>query len=349
MVLQSVRTIGFVLFLALLHVTSTTCFIAEHRPRDLRFASTRGPLSSFPTVIRSFELGRIEVSATSDHISGAECGKDFPPAPRLTVLLPAYNEVKRIGETLDSYQSYLSTSKEWRNKSQILVVDDGSDDGTADFVRCDDWKQDNMVGVTCISLPQNEGKGAAVSFGIDHLVKQCGDEPCLVLIADADGSGDIFCLSNMTNALGALITSSQNQPLSAESFWNVPAIMNGYRGYEGSSLPRSILRWGFRTTVRVLCGDLRVRDSQCGMKLLTLAAARQLYVDLNLRRWSHDVEVLYRAREWNMSIAEQAVPWQDKEGSKLVESSSGTVQASAIMFMEVLRMRLEYALGRWKL
>ena len=333
---------GLLLLVVLLTFKTVSCFsahAAKHKPKDSPFRSIHDPKASFT------DSGRISLFATSGQLQ-AESTHQLPPPPPLVVLLPAFNEVKRIGETLDSYQSFLSSSHQWKNKSQILVVDDGSNDGTPDFVR--DWKRDGMVGVDCVSLPQNEGKGAAVSFGIHHLVETYVDDPCLVLIADADGSGDISCLENMANVLGTLIA-SQSQSLPEEELWNTPALVNGFRGYEGSSLPRSILRWGFRMTVRGLCGDLRVRDSQCGFKLLTLAAARQLYADLNLKQWSHDVEVLYRAREWNMCIAEQAVPWQDKGGSKLVASSSSAVQASTIMFLEVLRMRIEYALGRWRM
>lgn len=263
--------------------------------------------------------------------------------PNLVVLLPAYNEVERIGDTLAAYTFYLSSSNKWKDKSHVLVVDDGSDDGTADFVCSSDWNY-----VDCISLPNNQGKGAAVSFGIRYLMDHCNEEPCLVLIADADGSGEISSLEIMVQSLEQLIA-SQPIPLEQHDFWNVPALVVGNRGYDGSSLSRSFLRWGFRTTVRILCGDLRVCDSQCGFKLLTLAAAKSLYHDLSLQRWSHDVEVLYRAREWNIIITEEVVKWQDRDGSKLVTSAYGAVQASTIMLLEVLSMRIKYLLGQWKL
>lgn len=349
MVSQSARKIGFVLFVLLIHLRAIACFappraFERSKPRDSIFTTTHAPKALAP---KSFHPSIRRFAISEDVIQPEQL---LPPTPpRLVVLLPAYNEEQRIGETLHSYQSYLSGSDPWKEMSEILVVDDGSDDETASFVRrWQDGQDDCSVNVTCISLPQNQGKGAAVSFGIALLNEKYGDDPCLVLIADADGSGDIDCLNNMANALSRLIASSQCSH-DDDSFWKTTALINGYRGYTGSSLSRSILRWGFRTTVRLLCGDLRVRDSQCGFKLMTLSAARQLYANLNLQQWSHDVEVLYRAREWNVPIAEEVVPWQDKPGSKLVVSLFGAIQASAVMFSQVLQMRLEYALGRWKL
>lgn len=336
----NLRKIGFLL--VIFHVRACACFPpAERRSRNSLFESSGVPKTW--ATIEFYDTTSIVRNSQSNQ-DELECTSQFPPVPHLVVLLPAYNEVQRIGDTIETYQYYLDSCDQWMEKAQILVVDDGSEDGTSNFVQS--WKSDGKVHVDCISLSHNEGKGAAISFGIRHLVTQYADEACLVLIADADGSGDISCLKKMVTSLGHLIAS---QTLSEESFWHVPALVVGNRGYKGSSLSRSILRWGFRTTVRILCGDLRVSDSQCGFKLLTLAAAKRLYVDLNLKRWSHDVEVLYRAREWNMPITEETVRWKDKEGSKLITSPFSAVQVSSIMLLEVLQMRIEYDMGRWKL
>mmetsp|Transcript_22125 Transcript_22125/g.49410 ORF Transcript_22125/g.49410 Transcript_22125/m.49410 type:complete len:86 (-) Transcript_22125:24-281(-) len=84
------------------------------------------------------------------------------------------------------------------------------------------------------------------------------------------------------------------------------------------------------------------------MKLMTLDTASVLYCNLNLKKWSHDVEVLYRARIRGISLAEVPVRWKDEEGSKLVTSAGGAVGASVSMLLEILRMRIEYAVGRWQ-
>jgi dolichyl-phosphate beta-glucosyltransferase len=336
------RKIRLPLFICLDVIVRATCFTPLPRTRNTKFAKN-GASKTAPVTCDTTCIVWIGKSGQDE----AESTAQIPPIPHLVVLLPAYNEVHRIGDTIETYQSYLESSDEWKEKTHILVVDDGSKDGTADFVLS--WKSDGKVNVDCLSLSQNQGKGAALSFGISNLVTQYAKEPCLILIADADGSGDISCLDKMLQSLGHLIASQTAWP-SNESFWRTQALLVGNRGYEGSSVSRSILRWGFRTIVRILCGDLRVKDSQCGFKLLTLTAANRLYSNLNLKRWSHDVEVLYRAREYNIPITEETVQWQDKEGSKLITGSPfGAVQVSSVMFLEVFRMRIEYAVGRWKL
>jgi len=304
--------------------------------------------------------------------------------PRLTVVLPAYNEEDRLEETIVTYRSYLANSKLWGRDggkfSSLLVVDDGSTDGTCDVVS----RQKNIkpVGVganelndgykgillNCISLIENEGKGAAIGAAIENLSKQIVDDQkgCLdvdkngwvILIADADGSGNIKCLDRMVYELATMLTStySRKNDISESSLlsplpytlWNYPAIVVGDRGFKGTSPLRAVTRWGFRTTVQLFCGGLSVKDTQCGFKVMTLTAGKNLYANLNLKSWTHDVEVLYRAKEMNLPVSSSLIEWQDKEGSKLEASVGGTLGISIVMLFEVLSMRLAYLFGRYR-
>eukprot|EP00804_Cyclotella_cryptica_P010677 CCRYP_005468-RA/>CCRYP_005468-RA protein AED:0.37 eAED:0.42 QI:0/0/0.5/1/1/1/2/410/334 len=293
----------------------------------------------------------------------------------------------RIGHTLSKYIAFLRQSqvyqyspttascKEARNRESsldncvtstrstgnvsILVVDDGSTDLTAEFVRnksyleaisepppsIDCWKVDENV--KCISLSQNEGKGAAIERGMQEIATHTGTATReIVLVADADGSGDIACLNNMIEQLEMLLLcSGQNKSRTA-----MDAFVAGYRECNDKSLLRRLLSWGFRTAVSVIfigC-DTQARDTQCGFKLMTVSSGKALYKNLNLRRWTNDVEVLYRAKLMSIPVGECKVPWVDAEGSKLVTSTSAAITMSLVMLREIAEMRIQYTLGNWR-
>jgi len=298
--------------------------------------------------------------------------------PNLTVILPAFNEESRIRTTIETYRSYLRASPHWvrdgKSGCDILVVDDGSNDDTCrvvnEFVIEDSslsTPYDADVKIRSVSLVENEGKGAAIARGIAevehqyhrHQLKDSNCRGWIILVADADGSGDMKSLDDMMDTLFSTILvqmiSGNDENINHESNysdafpWKYPALVVGNRGYEGASMSRVITRWGFRTTVQLFCGDLNVRDTQCGFKLMTLTAGSYLYSQLNLKRWSHDVEVLFRAKEMGITVVETTVGWRDMEGSKLASTLGGTIKISAIMLFEVLTMRIAYLFGRWKI
>ena len=354
----------------------------------------------------------------------------------LTILIPAYNEIDRIGETLCTYINYMKhqpvyqhcatasssleehstirTTATTTGQCSILVIDDGSTDGMCKYIKEKTWlevpetqnwtatddSRENYCwsvneNVSCISLPSNQGKGAAISRGMVEL--QCGTTEndgidvvsshhtttcqtrSIVLVADADGSGDISCLNDMLHSLECLLESSSTTITTSTSTLTstnaVPendlALIVGKRQYPQSKSPlRSILSWGFRTCVSALFigatttttsssnennninkpyNTLGVSDTQCGFKLMTVKTGKLLYHQLNLKRWSHDVEVLYRASCLcsNVRVGECDVNWVDKDGSKLVSSGKDAVVMSAMMLSEIGKMRLLYALGKW--
>lgn len=353
---------------------------------------------------------------------------------KLTIVIPAYNEVNRIGETLCNYINYmkcqpvmnysshqmlLQTDNNMANSNaastktmntgecSILVVDDGSTDSTAQYVHDKEWlivqNDDDFdqsekkheknywkvsEDVKCISLPSNRGKGAAVAYGMSALhqhqqqQKQCTTDKdtseedttirSIVLVADADGSGDISCIHEMIHSLECLLSSSSLSKTTSDL-----GIIVGKRQYpsvQSKSKIRSILNWGFRTCVSILfwgvgngnsptttssssCSattsprrknGLGVTDTQCGFKLMTSSTGKLLYTNLNLQKWSHDVEVIYRAHKLGIPIDECDVQWIHKDGSKILTSRLDVVVMSGVMLSEIIWMRLLYALEIWK-
>lgn len=313
----------------------------------------------------------------------------------LTILIPAFNERHRIGDTLSTYMNYLSKTPVYQHhpslgecaKSHaepissgtvsILVVDDGSSDGTADFVGGKSWWNASFTdnakencwnvdeNVMMISLPKNSGKGAAIERGMVELpsfVPSSSDEDpdserlvrSIVLVADADGSGDISCIDCMLFCMEEMFSTSETERLAIAAdqypFDQPPAVVVGYRQYLEPKIPlRALLSWGFRACVSIIFfgSDLGIRDTQCGFKMMTNSAGNVLYNKLNLRRWTQDVEVIYRARVIGIPIRQCSVPWVDKEGSKLVSNPSDAVIVSLKMLSEIANMRLRYSLGIW--
>ena len=256
---------------------------------------------------------------------------------RLVVLIPAYNEANRIGSTLESYRDFLKSQKGLN--CEIVVVDDGSSDATSQVVKQCAESEIANIPVQCVTLLTNEGKGAALAGGIKFVSDRNSDNSnLLIMTQDADGSGDLRYLDQMYGELQSLLRSTSLQSL---------ALVTGNRNYNLLS-PRGITRWGFQTCVSMIMGGLGVQDSQCGYKLMTIETAEVLYKNLHLKGWAHDVEVLYRAKLLGVPVAQIAIDWLDKEGSKVLEQ--GVVNVSAQMLLDVLRLRWEYSLtGAWKL
>ncbi|KFG32485.1 dolichyl-phosphate beta-glucosyltransferase [Toxoplasma gondii GAB2-2007-GAL-DOM2] len=105
---------------------------------------------------------------------------------------------------------------------------------------------------------------------------------------------------------------------------------------------RNFLMHAFHWCVRAVVGDSRVKDTQCGFKLFTRSAARQLFPRLHLCRWAFDVELLLLARLRHVPVAEVPVEWQEKEGSKL-----NVLGASFQMARDILVLKCMYTAGLW--
>jgi len=203
----------------------------------------------------------------------------------LTVVIPAYNEEKRLSKTLPALKEYMGG-----REHEIVVVDDGSADRTA--------KVASMFGCRVIRHAVNLGKGAAVKTGV--LVSRGN----LVLVTDADLATPMEELSKLEAAL--------------ESGADVAV---GSRETPGAvvrriSIRRRLAGKVFNLMVRVFMG-LPYFDTQCGFKLFKRDAAWALFTLAECRGYSFDVEVLVLAREMGFKVREVGVIWRDKSGSKV--------------------------------
>jgi dolichyl-phosphate beta-glucosyltransferase len=236
---------------------------------------------------------------------------------RLSVVIPAYNEVSRLPGTLEAIAAYLAGRGELL-PAEIIVVDDGSSDATAEVAK-DSGTQDGLL-MRVVRLARNCGKGAAVRAGL------AASRGAWILISDAD-------LATPVEELDALLASGA-------------ALAVGSRGVKRElimrrqPLPRDTLGRLFNLGLRAL-GLTRLRDTQCGFKLVEGELARRLAGELRLDGFAFDVELLARAKRYGATIAEVPVRWFHVEASRVHPFRHG-VQ----MLRDALRIRLWLWLGR---
>jgi dolichyl-phosphate beta-glucosyltransferase len=219
----------------------------------------------------------------------------------LSVVVPAYNEEARIGETLRSIAAYL---RKQRFRSEVIVVDDGSRDRTAKEA---ERALRGMSDVRIIRCPRNAGKGSAVKEGV---LRARGD---FVLFSDADLSTPIEEI---------------------EKFW--PRVEEGYdvvigsRALPGSDIRvrQSLVRELMGKTFNVFVGRLALKgipDTQCGFKMFRREAAREIFPLVETKGFSFDVEALCLCERGGRRIAQVPVVWRNSPRSrvKIVASSVG--------------------------
>ncbi len=212
----------------------------------------------------------------------------------LSIVIPAYNEEQRITPTLDSVAVF---ARQVDFPVEVLVVDDGSTDGTAALIEARS-REDDLFGL--ISYRPNRGKGYAVHAG---MLAATGEYR---LFMDADGSMAV------EQALDFLEALQQNDAQ--------VAIASRYHEDSRRTGEESWLRGAISRLGRVLIGLTvlpGITDSQCGFKLFTSEAAATLFSNLTVRRWGFDVEILARARALDMKIVEVPVEWRHVAGTTL--------------------------------
>lgn len=242
-------------------------------------------------------------------------GKDisFPtltsdPSLRYSIIVPAYNEEERLPKMMDECMEYMEgeLKKDPKNTYEVIIVSDGSKDATV-AVGWEYTKKFSANKVRVLELVQNRGKGGAVRLGMQSARGE------FLLFADADGATRYSDFAKISRRMFDDVTSD----------WREEGIVVGSRAHlqqdavAERSFFRTILMLGFHFLVYVLVVR-KIKDTQCGFKLLTRSAARHLFRLMHVERWAFDVELLYLAEHLNIPVAEVPVNWKEIEGSKIV-------------------------------
>jgi dolichyl-phosphate beta-glucosyltransferase len=234
--------------------------------------------------------------------------------PALSVVIPAYNEEQRLPASLDKLAAYLSSSGV---AAEVIVVDDGSRDRTAETAR--DAGARLGLDLIVLVLAENRGKGAAVREGV------LAARGAHVLVSDADFSTPIGEWEKLAAA-------------------RTPVAI-GSRGIDESLVKekqpffRQAMGKLFNRFVRILLVG-GIRDTQCGFKLVSREAARGIFTRARIDRFAYDVEALVLARRLGYAIAEVPVLWFNSPDSKV------SLMSGAQAYLDLLRIRFGRDLRR---
>ncbi|XP_031485491.1 uncharacterized protein LOC116254310 isoform X1 [Nymphaea colorata] len=304
------------------------------------------------------------------------CPSIFDPAQKcMSLIIPAFNEEHRLPAALSETLSYLQQRAK-RDKSfsyEVIIVDDGSKDKTYK-VALDHARKYTIDNVRVILLGRNQGKGAAVKQGMLHARGE------LLLMLDADGATKVTDLEKLEEQILAaakrqLCVGGGASPISSvPNMPEVPVVAFGSRAHlEKQALAtvckyfsldfsfclfqisknaflllfqrkwyRNLLMKGFHLLVLLTAG-VGVRDTQCGFKMFTRAAAQKLFTNMRLRRWCFDVELVYLCKQLDIPVIEISVNWMEIPGSK--------VRMTSIMHMlfELMLIHVGYGFSLWKI
>jgi dolichyl-phosphate beta-glucosyltransferase len=233
-------------------------------------------------------------------------------APFISLIIPCFNETNRIGLMMDGLAEF---TQAWKGPFEIILVDDGSTDGTSILIEKHPIAQSLKSNLNVISQ-SNTGKGGALKKGIE-VAK--GD---YVLTLDADMATrpiellKWIQLRNQFYEKEILIGSRELKTSIVHDL--------GYRKIVGN-----IFNWIIRSLV-----GLNIQDTQCGFKLYPRPIAQQLFASLHTMGWAHDVEILKKANQLGCAIVEMPITWNAIEGSKI-----NVVNDSWKMFWEVMKIQ----------
>ncbi len=240
------------------------------------------------------------------------------PYPAYSIVIPAYNESARIPATL---QSVVDCIRERGWSAEVVVVNDGSTDSTAEVVRA--FAAANPE-VRLLENPGNRGKGYSVRSG---MLQAHGE---IVLFSDADLSAPI------EEAEGLFAAIAEGADIAIGSRW-----LETKRQTIRQPFYRQFFGRCFNGVTRFVMG-LHFADTQCGFKAFTRAAAQTVFQLQTIERWGFDPEILFIALKRGYIVKEVAVSWAHDERTRMSYLKDGMK-----MLEEIAIVRWNALLGRY--
>jgi dolichyl-phosphate beta-glucosyltransferase len=241
--------------------------------------------------------------------------------PELSIIIPAYNEGKRLGRGLSRIREYFASRPGGVAEIEILVVDDGSTDDTARITQ--DWANE-MPCLRLVSNGQNRGKGYSVRHG---MLEARGR---VAIFTDADLSSPI----EEAEKLLAVIRAGNDVAIGSRA-------LDRSLIFGRQSRLREVAGVIFNTFVRVLTG-LPFQDTQCGFKAFVRQPCLIVFEQQRIERFGFDPEILFLARRHGLRTAEVPVRWAHDPGTKV-----HMIRDSLLMFGDLVYIRWNWLLGRY--
>jgi dolichyl-phosphate beta-glucosyltransferase len=234
----------------------------------------------------------------------------------ISIIIPAYNESARLPSTLKVCLKYL-TKKDW--DWEIIIIDDGSKDQTIETVQpiIKDYP------VQTIILPENQGKGAAIGYGIRKTTKDWS------LLFDADNATPLDQIEKLLPFIDRYQMIIGSRYLNHQSIKIKQPFYRVLIGRLGNILIQALLL-------------PKIKDTQCGFKLIKTTLAQKIFNQMTIKRWGFDMELLAIGKYWGYKIKEIPVDWFDSGESRL-----RPVKATFNTLRELIKIKTNIIKGKY--
>jgi glycosyltransferase involved in cell wall biosynthesis len=239
--------------------------------------------------------------------------------PSLLLLIPAYNEEKRIGPVLREYVRH--AREHYAGRFQLVVVLNGCRDNTLGVVR---QAAAEYPEIRFLDFPDPIGKGGALIEGL-----RLAPHADLIGYVDADGA-------TAPPALFELARLCADADCVIGSRWLPGAVL-----HQSQPWVRRLFSRCFHAIVQLLLWNLRgIQDTQCPAKVLRRAAVEAVHASLRIADLAFDVNLLYALKRAGLRVREVPIEWTDQAGSQVTRS---LLRSSLVMFLSVVRLRLVHS------
>ena len=240
-----------------------------------------------------------------------------PGSPELSIVIPSFNEEKRLPATLERIARYINTSD---RETEVIVVDDGSADGTIGVAESFRGKIGNM---RVVANGRNRGKGYSVRHGFTEASGE------IVLFTDADLSAPIEEADKLLAKMDEYDLAIGSRAVNRELIEVHESKFRELAGIIFNRIVRVILRLPFV-------------DTQCGFKAFRRQKCKTIFAQQTIERFGFDPELLYLARHHGLRTAEVAVRWAHSPATKV-----NMLRDSVQMFLDVVIIRWNAICGRY--